>query len=77
MQRPTLDEIYQTLRINYKIAQDQVSPAQSESVVNIACSLMLDFLFLTLYLSGSQVGKNYRGDEEQENIVNVLAEKFS
>lgn len=38
---------------------------------------MLDVLFLTLYLSGSQVGKNYRGDEEQENIVNVLAEKLS
>ena len=32
MQRPALDEIYQTLRINYKIAQDQVSSAQSESL---------------------------------------------
>lgn len=38
---------------------------------------MLGALFLTLDLSGSQVGKNYGGDEEQENIVNVLAEKFS
>lgn len=39
---------------------------------------MLDHvLFLTFYLSGNQVGKNYRGDEEQENIVNLLAEKFS
>lgn len=38
---------------------------------------MLDVLFLTLYLSGSQVGKNCGGDEEQESIVNVLAEKFS
>ena len=35
MQRPALDEIYQTLRINYKIVQDQVSPAQSESLLLI------------------------------------------